>query len=268
MFYKSEPMLEANKIYCCDVLEGLSELDDRSVDLIITSPPYNKTGFNGNKSRLKSDIWNKTIDYAGDSDVDRMPEQEYEDWQVKVLNECFRVLKDDGSMFYNHKVRVKHNVSVFPSVWVSKSKFNCRQVITWDRTKSPNMDRCRYVPTAELIYWLCKTKKNPRFRRGDDCLCKTDVWRIAPKMNTRHPAPFPLAIPDNIIPSIAQGERILVLDPFMGSGTVAVSALKNGCDYIGFDKFQEYVNMANQWVEDYRTNGSTDVPRKAEFNNE
>ena len=41
----------------------------------------------------------------------------------------------------------------------------------------------------------------------------------------------------------------MVLDPFMGSGTVAVSAKKNGCDYIGFDLFDEYIDMANKRVE-------------------
>lgn len=67
-----------------------------------------------------------------------------------------------------------------------------------------------------------------------------------PETNNEHPAPFPITLPDNIIPSVAQGERILVLDPFLGSGTVAMSAIKNGCDYIGFDKIQEYVDMAEK----------------------
>ena len=58
-------MLEVNKIYCCDVLEGLKQLDDESIDLIITSPPYNKAGFNGVVKRTKGCIWNKTIDYFG-----------------------------------------------------------------------------------------------------------------------------------------------------------------------------------------------------------
>lgn len=44
-------MLELDKIYCCDVLEGLKQLDDNSIDLIITSPPYNKKGFNGGQEQ-------------------------------------------------------------------------------------------------------------------------------------------------------------------------------------------------------------------------
>lgn len=242
-------MLELNKIHCIDVLEGLKQLDDESIDLIITSPPYNKAGFNGKNKRTKHCIWNKTIDYSNDINVDSLPEEEYEDWQIKILNECFRVLKKDGSMFYNHKIRTKKNKISHPLEWITKSNFNCRQIITWDRTNSPNQDTCRYVPTTELIFWLCKTEKNPRFKRDDDCLFKTEVWRLPPNKQKGHPAPFPIEIPDNIIPSVSQGERITVLDPFMGSGTVAVSAIKHKCNYIGFEIFEEYIKLANINIE-------------------
>ena len=241
--------MEVNKIYCCDVLEGLKNLDDKSIDLIITSPPYNKAGFNGKNKRTKYCIWNKTIDYSGSVDVDCMDEDEYEKWQIEILNECFRVLKDDGSMFYNHKIRVKKNQISHPIEWIAKSNFKCRQIITWDRTSSPNPDPCRYVPTTELIFWLSKSSKNPRFKRSQNACFQTEVWRFPADKSTEHPAPFPVALPDNIIPSVAQGEKITVLDPFMGSGTVAISAIKNGCDYIGFDVSDEYVKLSNDNIQ-------------------
>ena len=96
-------MLELNKIYCIDVLEGLKNIDDNSIDLIITSPPYNKVGLNGIQKGKK---WNKTIDYDGDPQNDNMDENEYQKWQLNILNELFRVLKEDGSLFYNHKNRI------------------------------------------------------------------------------------------------------------------------------------------------------------------
>lgn len=242
-------MLELNKIYCCDVLEGLKQLDDESIDLIITSPPYNKAGFNGKNKRTEHCIWNKTIDYSGNIDVDCMDEDVYENWQIEILNECFRVLKNDGSMFYNHKIRIKKNQISHPIEWVGKTNFKCRQIITWDRTSSPNLDTCRYVPTTELIFWLSKTDKNPRFKRSKNAVFQTEVWRFPADKCTEHPAPFPVVLPDNIIPSVAEGEKIVVLDPFMGSGTVAISAIKNRCDYIGFEISQEYVDLANKNIE-------------------
>ena len=240
-------MLDLNKIYCCDVLEGLRQLDDNSVDLIITSPPYNKRGFNGYASeKKKNDAWNKAIIYGGDPNLDNMDEDEYEAWQVEFLNECFRVLKEDGSMFYNHKNRVKKNQMSSPYEWITRSNFICRQEIIWDRGSSVNVDPCRYNPSTEKIYWLIKRHKNPRFKLLKDTLFRTEVWRFNADRGNKHPAPFPIELPLNIIPNVAQGERITVLDPFMGSGTVALAARECGCDYIGFDKFPEYVDMANK----------------------
>lgn len=244
-----------NRIFNIDVLDGLTTLEDNSVDLIITSPPYNKAGFNGKKKKSRSCLWEHTINYGGDVSKDCIDEELYEQWQVDILNECYRVLKDNGSMFYNHKVRVRKNQISHPIEWISKCKFNCRQIITWDRTASPNPDPCRYVPTTELIFWLCKNDRNPRFKRDGNAMFQTEVWRLPAEKKTEHPAPFPVEIPDNIIPSVAMGGRITVLDPFMGSGTTAVSALKNNCDYIGFEILPEYVQMAENNIQKYRQHG-------------
>jgi modification methylase len=149
-------------------------------------------------------------------------------------------------MFYNHKNRVKKNQVSFPTEWICKSKFICRQEIIWDRTSSVNQDKCRYLPTVEKIYWLIKEPKNPRFKRLDNINFNTEVWRFSPDKKNEHPAPFPIELPNNIIPCVAQNEKIVVLDPFMGSGTVALSAKQNGCDYIGFELFQEYIDKANE----------------------
>lgn len=238
--------MELNKIYCIDVLEGLRKLPSESIDLIITSPPYNKAGLNGKQKGKK---WVGTIDYGGDIDLDNKPEDEYQDWMIQILNECFRVLKKDGSLFFNHKNRVivgKGEIST-PMDFIRQTPFKVRQEIIWVQSGSPNVHPSRYVPSFEQIYWLTKRKK-VRFDRDRDCRFKRDVWKITPKKGTEHPAPFPIEIPDNIIPSVSQGKRITVLDPFMGSGTVAVSAIKNNCDFIGFELLQEYVDMTNNRI--------------------
>ena len=240
--------MDLNKVYNVDVLEGLGKLEDKSVDLIITSPPYNKAGINGLYKRYNRN-WTVTIDYGGDANIDSMPEEEYEQWQIKILNECFRVLKDDGSMFYNHKNRIATGEGeiISPYKWLYQTPFKIRQEIIWDRKCTPNVYNVRYMPTTELIFWLAKSNK-PRFKRDNEAEFKTEVWTLPVRKNTEHPAPFPIELPDNIIPSVAQGERITVLDPFMGSGTVAVSAIKNGCDYIGFELFPEYIDMTNKRI--------------------
>ena len=117
-------MLERNKIYCIDVLEGLKQLDDESIDIIITSPPYNLKGLRGGKNNPRSK-WNNTIDYNGDPNNDNLPEEEYEKWQIDILNECYRVVKKDGSMFYNHKNRIwtGHGEIISPYKWLFQTPF-------------------------------------------------------------------------------------------------------------------------------------------------
>lgn len=146
-------------------------------------------------------------------------------------------------MFYNHKNRivVGKGEILSPYVWLLKTPFLIRQEIIWDRGSGLNRNKCRYTPSYEQLYWLTKSNK-PRFYLQNQ---EYDVWHLDFDRHNSHPAPFPITIPDNIIPNVAQGERITVLDPFMGSGTVALSSVNNECDYIGFEKYQTYVDLAN-----------------------
>lgn len=233
-----------------DVLEGLRQLDDESIDLIITSPPYNKAGLNGKQKGKK---WVGTIDYGGDFEIDNKPENEYQKWQIEILNECYRVLKKDGSMFYNHKNRIikgKGEISN-PYTWITQSLFKVRQEIIWDRGSTNDVNRKRYLPTTEKIFWLTKSNK-PKFDRKINTPFKKEVWQFPFKTNTDHPAPFPIDLPNNIIHCIQNdNERLIVLDPFMGSGTVAISALKHKCDYIGFELLPEYVEMSEKNIREH-----------------
>lgn len=243
-------MIQLNKIYQIDVLEGLRQLPDNSIDVIITSPPYNKIGLNGKQHEVKWKHCN--IKYSCDVDSDNMPEDAYQQWQLEILNECYRVLKNDGSMFYNHKNRIwaNHGEIIAPYQWLLKSPFKIRQEITWDRKSSCNVCTVRYLPTTEKIFWLTKSN-NPNFVRNSNIDFNGEVWQIPFKNNTAHPAPFPIELPDNILQCFPEG--ITVLDPFMGSGTTAISALKHNDNYIGFELFQEYVDMSNERIKNYGT---------------
>ena len=237
-------MLELNKIYHMDCLEGLRLLDDNSIDVIITSPPYNKAGYEGFiRKRHGKDSWNKrNIDYGNDETLDFMNEQEYQKWQIEILNECHRVLKDDGSLFYNHKIRIAKHKASHPIEWLLKSDLVFRQQIVWDRGNSPTLSPIRYVPTTELIFWMTKTRKQPNFKRQKDSPYLTEVWRISPSRDTNHPASYPIELVDNILHNIdnKNGEAI-VLDPFSGIGKTALSAKNHGFQYVGFEKVENYV---------------------------
>lgn len=250
-------MLELNRIHLCNCMDGLKQLDDNSIDLVVTSPPYNI----GSKKGGKNNLWNSNIDY--ENYTDDMPEEDYQKWQIELCNELYRVLKPGGSLFYNHKVRSRGNAGILPSSWLLKTNLIFRQLIIWDRMGSVNVNITHYLPTTELIYWMTKSTDNVRFSRQTyqletgknrgQIVPLTEVWQVKADMDNDHPAPYPIELVDRIIPSVLAGGEgnIVVLDPFMGSGTTAISAKKHNCNWIGFEMSEVYKKMAEDRIEKY-----------------
>lgn len=222
-----------------DCLKGMSLLKDNSVDVVITSPPYNKAGYEGKiRKSHPSDLWaTRNIDYGVFNDF--MKEDDYERWQIALLNEFHRVLKPDGSVFYNHKVRMANHRGSHPIEWISKSNLVFRQQIIWNRKSTPAVSPIRFLPTTELIFWCTKCNKQPNFKRRKDSLFTKEVWDLSPSRKD-HPAPFPIEIPYNILLNIPS-KNLLVVDPFMGSGTTGDAAIKTGNNFIGFEINEKYI---------------------------
>ena len=90
-------------------------------------------------------------------------------------------------------------------------------------------------------------QKNTIFKRNKDAEHKTDIWTINPDRHNNHPAPFPIDIPRNILNCLNEEKikerQLIILDPFMGSGTTAKAAIEKGYDYIGFDIVEEYCKI-------------------------
>ena len=215
-----------------DCLELMKDIPSGSVDLVITSPPYNIGKMHSNRTQHGT--------YEGNN----MNEEDYQSWQIKVLNECHRVLKDTGSMFYNHKIRIKDGLANHPILWIQKSDLLLKQEITWDMGKSANCDKIRFFPFSERIYWLVKNKKTKLYNE----LNLSDVWRLVPKHNrkkTGHIAVMPEEIVENILNSIS-GE--IVLDPFMGSGTTGVACVNLNRDFIGMELDEKYFEIAKERI--------------------
>ena len=210
-------------------LEVMKDIPDKIIDIIITSPPYNlgnshHTGGNRHKA------------YNDD-----MPEKEYQSWQLSVLSECYRVLKDDGSMFYNHKNRIKLGVQITPYEWLLKSDFIVKQELVWFNG-SQNFDKIRFYPMTERIYWLAKSPKTKLINTiNHHDLFGKDEWK-AVGTKGQHTRAFPEKMVEDIL-SCFPNARI-VLDPFAGSGTTLKMAKKNNRNYIGIEISQEYCKIA------------------------
>ena len=235
--------MELNKIYNEDCLQKLSKMANESVDLIITSPPYNKKAYETTKTTggaKKKREWRlKKYDTFGDD----MAPDEYEDWQRKVILECLRVLKPTGSLFYNHK-DILTNGKIIPPKWVYE--FDIHQQIIWNRGSSVANDAHYFQPNTEYVYWFVKDSKQFYFNK-QNAIYKTSVWNIPFEIGTAHPAPFPKNLVANIILSCSKPQSI-VYDAFMGGGTVALMCKKLNRNYIGSEISGKYVEMTEQAI--------------------
>lgn len=224
-----------------DCLELMKGIPDGSVNLIITSPPYNL----GNTHHTGSKRFKPYGKYNDD-----MKELDYQDWQVKVLNECFRILKEDGSMLYNHKNRISKGVQITPYQWLLKIDFIIKQEIVW-QNGSQNFDKIRFYPFTERVYWLAKSPKTKLYNviNHHDVFTKADWNSVGTNGNFKRA--FQVKMVEDLISCFPNSE--VVLDPFMGSGTTGVACVNTGRNFIGMELEEKYFDIAKERIKQAST---------------
>jgi len=232
-------------VYCGDAAEILDSLERNSIEVCVTSPPYNLckryTNYEGTKTsktmKDKFDEW-----YP-----DEIPEWQYQGDQQSVIHKLIRICR--SSVFYNHRIRYAwHNRNIYrtesnlhhPMHWLHKVPI--WEEIIWDRCGIGNPTR-RYHSQNERIYQIGKPKK------WDNKDGLTNIWKIPPSRNEGHVCTFPEKLVENcIFPTTEEGDTII--DPYLGSGTTAVVAIKHGRRFIGIERDKEYFELACKNIEE------------------
>lgn len=217
----------------------MQKIPNKSIDLVVTSPPYNLKNSTGNGMKDgRGGKWSNAALINGYSHHDdAMPHDKYVEWQRDCLTEMYRVIRDDGAIFYNHKWRVQNGLLQDRQDIVAG--FPVRQIIIWKRKGGINFNRGYFLPTYEVIYLIAGSD----FKLAPKANAYGDVWEFMQEMDNPHPAAFPIAFIERIISST---EARIVLDPFMGSGTTAVAAQFLGRDFIGIELSPDYCCMAEE----------------------
>jgi modification methylase len=230
-----------NKIINSDSLTVMREMPDNCLDLVVTSPPYNLKNSTGNGMKDgRGGKWASAALVNGYSHYDdNMPHDEYAEWQHNCLKEMFRLIKDDGAIFYNHKWRVQDGLLQDRQDIIRD--LPVRQIIIWKRKGGINFNPGYFLPTYEVIYLIPK----PNFKLAAKANAFGDVWEFKQEMKNEHPAPFPVALIDRIVSST---NAQTILDPFMGSGTTAVVAMWHKRNYIGIELSPDYCELAEQRI--------------------
>lgn len=237
-------MIDLNTIYNENCLETMSKIDDNFVDLIVTSPPYNKGYWSSNRN-VNNGFKTKSRRIEYDNFNDNLKPEEYIKIQKKIIEECLRILKPTGSLFYNHQPIQKLHQEINPLYIYD---FPVKQTIIWNRKNTPKIDKSYFFPIIEYIYWIQKTKTSRvKFNRKKSLFNKC-IWDISPDVRNKFPAPFPIEIPLNCILSCTNKNDI-VYDPFIGSGTTALACVLAKRNYIGSEISKKYFEIVNKRIE-------------------
>lgn len=233
---------EINKVYNVDALTLLRSMPDASVDIVVTSPPYNLRNSSGNGLKAKNDkrFWsNQPMRYGYNGFDDSMPHEEYVAWQRSILVHCMRIIKPAGAIFYNHKWRVQ--AGLLQDRADIMEGFPVRQIVIWDRGGGFNFNDGYLLPTYEVIYLIAK----PDFKLVKGGNAYGDIWKINPSKNKEHPNAFPVEIPRRCVE--ISGAK-LVVDPFGGIGTTARAAISENVNFIIGDTSTQYCEIARKQI--------------------
>lgn len=230
--------------------ENMKEIPDNSIHLMITSPPYN-------------------VSKEYDEDLSL---KEYLSLLENSFKETYRVLVNGGRACIN-VANIGRKPYIPLSDYISKMMigigFNMRGEIIWNKAASASPStawgswQSASNPTLRDIheYILIFSKGDYKRIKGikENTISKEQfmewtksIWTMNAESARRigHPAPFPEELPYRLIQLYSFKDDI-ILDPFIGSGTTAISALKSDRNYVGYDISQEYINLANNRLQSY-----------------
>ena len=275
-------MLDVNKIYCCDCLEGMKQMEDNVVDLTVCSPPYDS----------------HTRSYGGIVNEDT--------WNFEVFkpiaHEIYRVTKPGGIVVWvvgDETINGSESGSSFrQALYFMECGFKLHDTMIYEKNSSSFPARRtskRYSQIFEYMFVFVKGKirnditliadkrnkwagwtnwgqhsqydqdgnllKTTNIKPIQEFSLRNNIWKYSVSFNDRtgHPAVFPEKLAeDHILSWTNEGD--LVLDPFMGSGTTAKMCILNKRGYIGFEKNPEYVEMCEKrlarYTEAYKENAT------------
>ena len=252
-------MIELNKIYNMDCVEGMKQIENNSIDLTVTSPPYDE---------LRK--------YNGFS------------WDFEsVAKELYRITKSGGIVVWvvgdGHDKNGSETLTSFKQgLYFKDIGFNMHDTMIYQKNSYPFPPSNRYYQQFEYMFVLSKgkpithnllrcsaqgrkrkstyrqangTTTETKYETGHDTRIMDNVWLIdtgymrttKDKLAYKHPAMFPEEMCQRHILTWSN-ENDIVLDPFIGSGTTAKMAKLNNRKYIGFELSKEYCEIANERI--------------------
>ncbi len=244
---------EGAQLFLGDAFQLLKKIKSESVDMIFADPPYflSNDGFTcqgGRAASVNKGAWDKLAENTV---------AEKHMFNRKWIRLCRRVLKPNGTIWISGTLHNIYSVGMA----LEQERYKILNNITWQKTNPPPNISCRYFThSTETILWARKNEKKAKhlfhyeqMRELNGGKQMKDVWtgtltKASEKTEGKHPTQKPCYLLERmILASTEEGETIL--DPFCGSGTTGVAAIRLGRQFVGIDQEEEYLALSQRRLE-------------------
>ncbi len=243
--YNHESEATFAALYKGDSLELLKRFPDEAIDMVFADPPYflssgGITCKSGKMVSVDKGEWDRPEEF-----------QDIVDFNERWLGEVKRILKPNGTIWVSG---TSHNIYIIGHS-IQKLGYKILNDVVWEKPNPPPNLSCRYLThSTEILLWASRDKDSKHVfnyewaKRENKSKQMKNVWRIkAPhqkeKSFGKHPTQKPEELLERII-NISTEREGIVLDPFLGSGTTAIGAIRYGRSVIGIDNDEEFLENA------------------------
>ncbi len=231
-----------------DCLKVMSSLPDKSVDLVVTSPPYNMNlRIRNGKHCSRQIVKEISTKYEGFSD--NLPMQDYYEFNKSVVSELIRI---SHLTFYNVQFLTGNKSALFKLI--GEFSDNIKEFIIWDKmTAEPAIGEGVLNSRFEVLL-VFSDKSNAISRKFNQASFSRgtlqNLWQIkrGKKIDKSHGAVFPEELAQTCIENFSKTGDV-VFDPFMGLGTSGVVAKRLGRSYIGVEMNENYFNLSKSRID-------------------
>lgn len=233
-------------LFCGNCIDYLSSMPVSSVDLILTDPPYNIGNFAHDRG---SQIHTMRPNHFTDSGWD---DEEVDDWKI-LMDQFFESAAQISKPGTNMIVFMSYLKTPEVIEIAERHGFYYKTTGTWHKTNPmPRNMNLHFVNSTEPWLYFVYKKRTGTFNNEGKCLHDFIETSVTPKSERRHgkhPTQKPLALMDHFV-SVLSNPGDLVIDPFMGSGSSGISALRNNRSFIGIELDEKYFEIAQTRIND------------------
>lgn len=238
-----------NKIIQGDCLRILQDIPDNSVDAVITDPPYSSGGLHkSTRSQRTTEKYQLTGTQKSyfDFQHDNKDQRSFGYWCIFWLSECFRVTKPGGviCVFSDWRQLPTMTDVVQSAGWI------WRGIYAWDKTEAARPNKGAFRNQCEYVVWGSKGGIAPK-----DMYLPGVTRKAVISKEKFHLTGKPLEVMQDIV-KVAHGNETIVLDPFAGSGSTCVAAIREGVNYIGIELSPDYCEVAEKRIKAEKENNA------------